>query len=126
MKKINWLRFILYHGRWQLSTPILAGVGIFLASMQITNFWISACIANVIGASIFFFVDRIIFQSRKLDAEWEVKDNIECSDCGELCRGYRITKTRNYDRTDESHPEFRCEECSKKKTEKLKQKGIVI
>jgi DNA-directed RNA polymerase subunit RPC12/RpoP len=82
-------------------------------------------IANTIGGSIFFFVDRFIFTTDILSSQWEIKDNVKCVDCGKLARGYRLVKTSNYDRT-ESTPEFRCEKCSKKKTKKLKEAGVKI
>lgn len=126
MQRINWTRFGLYHLRWQLSTPILASVGIFFAAWGITNFWISAAIANVIGASIFFFIDRIIFQSPKLDAQWEVVENVQCVDCGVTARGYRLVKTRNYDRTKDTGPQYRCEICSSQKTQRLRERGVEI
>ncbi|MBN1431953.1 MAG: hypothetical protein JW931_04195 [Methanomicrobiaceae archaeon] len=119
--KVNLKRYGLYLIRWQLSTPILAGVGIILASMgQI----VSAIIANLIGGLIFFWVDRFIFTSRTLAAQWEVKENIRCVDCGKIARGYRLVQTKKYDRTEDKEPEFRCEDCSIKKSEELKTKGF--
>ena len=59
---INMKRFALYLFRWQLSTPILwlvvrnLGVGIW-----------STIIANLIGGSIFFWVDRFIFTSKAVE-----------------------------------------------------------
>ena len=50
-----------YMLRWQLSTPILAVIPFILAKYEITNFIITACIANLIGSLIFFKVDEIIF-----------------------------------------------------------------
>lgn len=94
--RVNPKRYGLYLLRWQLSTPILAGVGILLASMgQI----ISAIIANLIGGLIFFWVDRFIFTSSSLASQWEVKENISCADCGKIARGYRLVRTRNYDKS---------------------------
>lgn len=120
---VNFTRYGLYLLRWQASTPILAGVGIILVSMgQI----VSAIIANVIGGLIFFWVDRFIFTSQTLAAQWEVKENIVCADCGKLSRGYRLVRTDSYDRSDHDRPEFRCEECSQKKTRQLREKGIRI
>ena len=53
--QINFKRYALYLLRWQASTPILAGVGIILATMgQI----VAAIIANLIGGLIFFWVDQ--------------------------------------------------------------------
>jgi len=121
--KINFKRYILYLFRWQLSTPILAVIVIWLAFL---NKWLAAIIANLIGGLIFFWVDRFIFKSKILDSQWEVKENVKCVDCGKISRGYRLVKTKNYDKTKDKFPKFRCEECSKKKTESLKKKGIKV
>ncbi len=120
--RINFRQYAAYLVRWQLSTPILAIVLIVLASM---NKWAATIIANLIGGLIFFWVDRFIFTSRLLQAQWEVQDNVTCADCGRTARGYRLVKTWNYDRTDAA-PEFRCETCSQKKTERLRQAGVDI
>jgi len=121
--QINLKRYFLYLLRWQLSTPILALVLIWLASL---NKWQATIVANIIGGLIFFWIDKIIFTSDKLAAEWEVKENIRCSDCGKETRGYRLARTGNYDRTQDPHPQFRCEECSKRKTEELRKRGVQI
>nr|WP_320162415.1 hypothetical protein [uncultured Methanoregula sp.] len=121
--QVNYKRYGLYLLRWQASTPILAGVGILLASM---GYIVAAIIANLIGGLIFFWVDQFIFTSQSLAAQWEVKENITCVDCGKLARGYRIVKSGDYDKTHDNEPEFRCEECSKKKTEQLRERGIRI
>lgn len=113
-------RYILYLCRWQLSTPILAGIGIVLASY---GQLIAAIVANLIGGLIFFWVDKFIFTSEMLGEQWEIKENIICVDCGKTARGYRLVKTKNYDRVD-AKPEFRCEECSIKKREILRKNGI--
>jgi len=119
--EVNYKRYALYLLRWQASTPILAGVGIVLVSMgQI----ISAIVANLIGGLIFFWVDQYIFTSRAIAAQWEVKENIACVDCGKTTRGYRLVKSGNYDREHDREPEFRCEACSEKKTGELKDRGI--
>ncbi|NOQ56257.1 MAG: hypothetical protein GQ477_05640 [Nanohaloarchaea archaeon] len=123
MKQVNIKRYILYLARWQLSTPILALVLIWLST---TDRWTATIIANLIGGLIFFWVDRYIFTTDTLDAQWEIKDKIRCTDCNKVSRGYRLVKTENYDRTDDKIPKFRCERCSKKKTEILKQNGIKI
>jgi hypothetical protein len=105
-------KYIFYIIRWQLSTPILAIVLIWLANQ---NKWVATIIANFIGALIFFWVDRIIFKTNFMNPLWEVKENIACHDCGEICRGYRLIKDKNYDRINDNDPEFRCEACSIKK-----------
>lgn len=119
--QVNLKRYGLYLLRWQLSTPILAGVGIILVAMGQV---VSAVIANLIGGLIFFWVDRFIFTSDALDAQWEVKDAVVCVDCGRVSRGYRLVKTKNYDRSRDREPEFRCEECSIAKSRRLKEQGF--
>ncbi|MFZ0005477.1 MAG: hypothetical protein WCC86_00580 [Methanoregula sp.] len=119
--RINFKRYALYLLRWQASTPILAGVGILLAEM---GYLIAAVIANLIGGLIFFWVDQFIFTSQTLAAQWDVKENITCVDCGRVARGYRLVRSGDYDKTNDVVPEFRCEECSKKKAEELRNRGI--
>jgi hypothetical protein len=121
--QVNFTRYGLYLLRWQASTPILAGVGIILVS---TGQLVSAMIANLIGGLIFFWVDRFIFTSQALAAQWEVRENIVCTDCGRISRGYRLVRAENYDRTDHDRPEFRCEACSQEKSRQLRERGIKI
>lgn len=123
MKRVNMKRYGLYLIRWQLSTPILAGVLYILSTMDKVS---ATVIANLIGGLIFYWVDMFIFTSDRLAVQWEVKDIVVCVDCGKEARGYRITKAKEYDRTRDSNPEFRCETCSKKKTEELRQRGIDV
>ncbi|WP_292424412.1 hypothetical protein [Methanoregula sp.] len=121
--RINFKRYALYLLRWQASTPILAGVGILLAAMgQI----VAAIVANLIGGLIFFWVDQYIFTAQSLAAQWEVKENISCVDCGKVARGYRLVRSGDYDKSEDAAPEFRCEECSKNKTEALRNRGIKV
>ena len=128
--KINYKRYALYLVRWQLSTPLLAPIVAYFkhsSSMFGTREdWIAATIDNFIGGLIFFWVDSFIFTSKTLASSWEVKENVRCADCGKLCRGYRLVKTDNYDRTKDRYPEFRCEEHSQKKAKQLKRKGIKV
>ena len=123
MGKVNLKRYGLYLVRWQLSTPILAVVLYWLAN---AGEFVATTIANLIGGLIFFLVDRFIFTSRLLAVQWEVKDVVVCVDCGREARGYRIVRAEGYDRTRDPKPEFRCEECSKKKTELLRKQGIDV
>ena len=109
------MKYVFYIIRWQLSTPILAIVLIWLSHY---NQWIATIVANFIGALIFFWLDRLIFKTTFLQPLWEVKENIICQDCGKVCRGYRLIKDKNYDRTNDKQPEFRCEKCSSKKYKK--------
>jgi hypothetical protein len=116
-------RYGLYLLRWQASIPLLAGAGILLASM---GQWVAAIVANLIGGRIFFWVDQFIFTPQSLAVQWDVKENITCVDCGKVARGYRLARSGDCDRTHDREPEFRCEECSQKKTEELKGRGVII
>lgn len=121
--QVSWRRYGLYLVRWQLSTPILAGALLVLSSVDKIT---ATVIANFIGGLIFFWVDRFIFTSEHLAAQWEVKDTVTCVDCGRETRGYRVVRAKRYDRTKDAHPQYRCEECSQKKTEELRRRGIDV
>lgn len=121
MVKINYKQYGLYLLRWQASTPILAIVLVWLST---ANQWVATVIANLIGGLIFFWVDKFIFTSPALEASWEVKDNVRCTDCHKLARGYRLVKTPTYNRLKDPHPEYRCESCSKKKSRQLRRIGV--
>lgn len=118
-------RFVLYLTRWQVSTFILAPVVAFLYWLSP---WIACSIANLIGGCIFFFIDKKIFTSPKLGEIpiWQIAEEINCSDCDKLCRGYRLVHSSNYDKREDDNPKFRCEECSKVKSEELRSNGVVI
>mgnify|MGYP001119315623 FL=1 len=118
---VNFKRYGLYLIRWQLSTPILAGVLALLGGLGALT---ATIIANLIGGLIFFWVDRFIFTSQTLAAQWEVREEVRCVDCGTVARGYRLVRAKNYDKTDDPAPEFRCEACSKRKSEELRKKGV--
>jgi hypothetical protein len=110
-------RYALYLVRWQLSTPILAACVYYMtASLGAT--W-TTVIANFVGGMIFFWVDRWIFTRTNLLGHgelWQAMNNIVCADCGHtVSRGYRLVKTKGYDRTADPRPEFRCDECSQAK-----------
>ncbi len=60
------------------------------------------------------------------DAKWEIKENVQCVDCGKVSRGYRLVYAKGYDRLHQDNPEFRCEECSIVKSEELKKRGLKI
>lgn len=130
-------RFILYLIRWQLSTPILAPVvaitknfpQILGGNYNIPWFgtpedWIGAAIANLIGGSIFFWVDRFIFTSAAVEM-WHFIPEGNCDECGNKTELWRLTLAPGYDkRTDE--PKYLCMECSKVKTDELRARGIKI
>lgn len=115
-------KYLLYLIRWQLSTPILA-ICMYYMTFNVTT---KTILANLIGGLIFFWVDRYIFKSTIFSALWEIKEEIVCVDCGAVSKGFRLVKTRNYDKLEDKHPEFRCETCSKKKLDQLKAKGIQV
>ena len=121
--KINFKRYSIYLIRWQLTTPLLAWCLIVFSSLGAT--W-AAVIANLMGGMIFYFVDQFIFQSEKLDASWQVREKVVCADCKAVTRGYRLVKSKNYDRSRDKHPEFRCELCSTIKTKKMKEQGVYV
>ena len=119
------LKFLLYACRWQLSTPILAPiVSYFKHSPTLLGTredWIAASIANLIGACIFFWVDRFIFSAKV--QEWEFMALGRCADCGKYTAVRRLRyHPAGYDRRDDPDPEFRCSECSKTKLASLKLK----
>lgn len=60
-KPSMWRKFGLYALRWQLSGLVLAPCISFFSTW---NAIAVACIANFIGACIFFFVDREIFKNK--------------------------------------------------------------
>lgn len=127
---INFKRYSLYLLRWQLSTPILAPIiAYFKHSPSLFGTkedWIGSAVANLIGGLIFFWVDKFIFTSKKLAAEWDVREDIVCVDCKKIARGYRLVKAENYDKSKDEEPKFRCEECSKLKIQDLRKKGIKV
>jgi hypothetical protein len=103
------LRFALYALRWQLSTPILYPIVHKFGS----GFW-SVAVANLIGACIFFFVDKFIFSPKV--QEWEIMNFGQCADCGAHAAVRRLRyDPRGYDRRDDPNPQFRCRECSERK-----------
>ena len=124
-------RYFLYLIRWQLSTPILAPVIAWFkhssSPFGTTEDWIGSAVANLIGGLIFFWVDRFIFTTHKLDDPiWSVKDGMCCVDCGASGRGYRLVKADNYDRTADENPQYRCESCSERKAKELRDKGVQV
>ena len=112
-------RFVLYMIRWQLSTPILWLVVRNLGA----GLW-PTVVANLIGGSIFFWVDKFIFTSKAVEM-WHVKEKGICDECGKETSLWRLVLAPSYDRRD-AEPKFFCEECSKKRTDALRNKGIYI
>lgn len=56
------MRLLMYLFRWQMSTPILAGVVWFLSDY---NEIVSAVVANLIGGLIFYKIDKLIFNKKR-------------------------------------------------------------
>lgn len=65
-KKNSLMKFLLYLGRWQLSSPLLALCLIWLEPVGAV--W-ATIIANLIGGIIFFWVDNLIFKEKNDNAE---------------------------------------------------------
>ncbi|MDP3045598.1 MAG: hypothetical protein Q8N93_09410 [Bacillota bacterium] len=116
-------RYLLYLLRWQLSTPVLAVVLLWLSNFSVT---FATVVANLIGGLIFFWVDRFIFTSPILSPQWEIKEKVECVDCSQMAKGFRLVRTKNYDKTRDKHPEFRCSDCSEKKLQELNERGVQL
>ena len=130
MPKVTKRRFLLYLGRWQLSTIVLAPVIIYtngvFSSNDVINFTLATILANFIGACLFWFVDKYIFRPRYQRSLWEIKGGV-CRGCGEICdRLYRLVKAPKYDRLDDQDPVFLCEKCSMRKTKDLRERGVVV
>jgi hypothetical protein len=101
-------KYLLYMGRWQLSTPILALVLWLLHGL---NPVIVTIIANLIGSLIFFWVDKFIFRTRSKEPLWEISPSVECYQCGKVGVCYRIVEWRGYNRREVKNPQYRCETC---------------
>lgn len=113
-------KYLFYLIRWQLSTPILAVVLIWLSDLS--TFW-ATVVANLIGGLIFFWVDRYIFKAAyKENPLWEIKEDVKCADCGCVGRGYRIVEWLDYNRSEDKNPQFRCEKCKDIKFNEVKGK----
>lgn len=111
-------KYVKYLIRWQLSTPILTFVLKWLSGYDSL---IATIIANFIGGLLFFWYDSFfIFSKKNKITLWEIKEEVFCSDCGKFGIGYRIAQGKNYDKTEEENPKFRCKKCSDKKTLELK------
>lgn len=119
--EVNWKRYGLYLLRWQLSTPLIASIMYLFSG---SDYLLTTVFANFVGGLIFFWVDKFIFMSQRLSSQWEVRENVVCADCGRVARGYRLVLSENYDKTRDPYPKFRCEACSERKSQKLKNDGI--
>lgn len=120
--------YFYYLIRWQLSTPVLSWCWAVLTFSVLVN----TIIANLIGGLIFFWIDLfLIFRGKSEDflsgasTIWESKENVDCFDCGDNTLGFRVVKGKDYDRTKDKNPQYRCPVCCMKKYQKLLQEGKV-
>lgn len=97
----------LYLFRWQLSTPILAGVLYLLSFMDVLT---ATIIANLLGGLVFFWVDRFIFTAKRLEAQREVRDATIHADCGKESGDYRIAGVGICKKPDEANRRLRREQ----------------
>lgn len=114
-------KYILYLGRWQLTS-----ITLYPAMLVFGSGLVGIVLANFFGALIFFWVDKYIFKNKIYPTYWEILEKNSCADCGHIGRGYRVVKATDYDRSNDKNPQFRCEQCSQKKLEELRQRGIQI
>ena len=123
------LRYFLYLIRWQLSTPILAPVVAYFKHSPnmfgTAEDWIGATVANLIGGIIFYWIDRFIFTSKKLDVPiWDVVHTGTCNKCSAIGRVYRLIIHGEYNRM-HAEPLWLCEKCSSEKYTQLIEDGKV-
>ncbi len=118
---VSFRRYALYLVRWQLSTPLLAAVLVWLDSLGALA---ATVVADLVGGLTFFWVDRFIFTSSLINPSWEVREQVHCTDCGAVSRGYRLVRSGESSRSADSAPQFRCEACSTRKTEELRRRGV--
>ena len=117
-------KFILYLTRWQLSTPVL-----WLVVRNLGAGLEATVLANLIGGTIFFWVDRLIFRACA-NVEWEALAVGPCADCQRQARVRRLVLAPAgsgglYDRRADDHPEYRCAACSAKKLEQLRDRNLI-
>ena len=122
------LKFLLYLGRWQLSTPLLAPIVAWFSGspnwLGTPESWLGSAVANLVGGAIFFWVDRFIFTSKAVEM-WHFVPEGNCDECGNRTELWRLTLAPGYDKR-QDEPKYLCMECSKAKTDKLRAKGIKI
>ena len=66
MKEI--IRFLLYLGRWQLSSFVLAPILALMTNTEVYDLRVilATIVANLVGGCIFYWVDKWIFRKREL------------------------------------------------------------
>jgi len=60
--KLNWRRFALYLGRWQLSGVVLAPILYLMTHAHPLDSALATIVANLIGGSVFYWIDLKIFK----------------------------------------------------------------
>ena len=60
-------RFLLYLGRWQLSSLVLAPVLAMMTQQSVTQprVILATVVSNLVGGAIFFWVDKRIFKEKR-------------------------------------------------------------
>lgn len=105
-------KYVVYLLRWQLSTPILALVLIWLSDYNVT---FATIVANLIGGMSFFFIDKLIFKPKHGKfVYWEIEDDGVCVDCGYQGEVRRVVINGRYDRQFATK-KFRCKKCAQLK-----------
>ena len=64
LKKFNWNRYAIYHGKWQVSTIVTIPLMYFFADYCGLPYWTSILAFNVIGAIMFWPIDNWIFRPK--------------------------------------------------------------
>lgn len=65
MKKSNWKQYLIYHGKWQLSTIVTIPLMYLFADICGLPYWASIFLFNIIGAVLFWPIDKWIFRYKK-------------------------------------------------------------
>jgi len=60
---MNWRKYAIYHGRWQLSTLVMA-VPITVLSATLPPV-VALAVSQFLGACVFWYVDKWIFNEDK-------------------------------------------------------------
>jgi len=123
--------FVYVFGRWIVLSGIAGALLQFVLSDYLKIHTIPAFLLNqFLLANVFWFVDKAIFKSHfnipAFYPLWEIKENVRCADCGKICEGYRVVKTKNYDKLHDPEPEFRYKTCREKKLEELRKRGVEV
>jgi len=65
MKKFNWKKYGLYHLRWQSGYLLTFVVFYLCIDIFELPMWLTVIIFQFFGAVIYWFVDKLIFKSKK-------------------------------------------------------------